>query len=197
MKIFYSLFSTFWLITLCNNAYCQNVPNYAPGETMSLTELANYRQSIWDSLPAAVGWVNDFEGIFSKDEEDTLESLLEHFEKKTTIEIAVVTVDTNMVTKENLGPIADRLLRVWGIGKITKSNGIVIVISKGYREIKISTDFGIDKYINEYDKYELIKKSFVPLYQKKKYYEGTLNGLNAMLAKLSKKSSKSDSESVD
>ena len=128
MKIFF----TFFIFTLlsCFSTSAQNVPNYIPYRTMTPHELLTYRHSVWDTLPAAVGWVNDFEGLYDRNQEDSIETILEHFERKTTIEIAIVTVDSNMVARDKFDEFAYRLLKIWGIGTIDKSNGIVICICK-------------------------------------------------------------------
>ena len=188
MKIFF----TFFIFTFffCLNTSGQRVPNYIPYRMMTPHELRIYRESIWDTLPAAVGWVNDFEGLYDRNQEDSIETILEHFERKTTIEIAIVTVDSNMVSRDKFDEFAYRLLKIWGIGKIDKSNGIVICICKDYRKLFISSDFGIDKYIDENDKSRIISKYIVPSFQKNNYFSGTLNGLNAILDKINKKWSK-------
>lgn len=184
MKLLYFLFSVIAFFSTGSEAWCQNVPDFNPGTVMSRTELQAYRQSIWDTLPAAVGWVNDFEGIFKPVEGDSLESLIAHFEKKTSIEIAILSVDTNMVAQGRFSDFTDRVLKVWGIGKKLKRNGIVICISRGYQEMEIVTGAGIESYMSEPEKFEIIKKVFIPLYKKNKYYEGTLAGLEAILQKI-------------
>lgn len=188
MKIIFTFFISLFFFSLYASG--QPVPNYIPYRTMTPNELHAYRQSIWDTLPAAVGWVNDFEGLYDRTQEDSIERILEHFERKTTIEIAIVTVDSNMVAKDKFDEFTYRLLKIWGIGKISKSNGIVICICKDYRKLFISCDFGIDNYMNEYDKYKIINKYMVPSFQKNNYFLGTLNGLNAILDKIDKKWSK-------
>jgi len=152
---------------------------------MTEIELSNYRQSIWDNLPAAVGWVNDFGELFKNEEENALESLIEHFEKKTGIEIMLVTVDTNMVARDKLKDFSERLLTMWGIGKIRRKNGIVICICKGYEAIEISSGFGIDKFMNHDQKLQILQTSFIPYYQKNSFYEGTLTGLKTLISQLS------------
>jgi len=184
MKIFFALLVTLFFYS--PEIYGQDVPNYTLYQPMTPAQLQEYRQSIWDTLPAAVGWVNDFEGLFNDEEEKNLEKIVEHFEKKTTIEVAIITVDSNMVALDKFDDFAYRVLKKWGIGKISKSNGIVICISKDYRRLFVCTDFGIDRYMNSYDKYKIIKKWFLPSFEKNKYYDGTLNGLNALLEKIMK-----------
>lgn len=188
-KTYFFVFLLSATIICCQSASGQLVANNEPSKLipMTSTELLNYRQFIWDSLPGAVGWVNDFGGLLKNDEENHLESIIAHFEKKTTIEIMIVTIDTNMVSKEKFKDFSDRLLKIWGIGKASKRNGIVITICSGYHETQISTDFGIDKYMSELRKAQILKKSFIPYFEKNLFYTGTLNGLNTLIKELSKK----------
>lgn len=185
MKIFFTLI--FLMFLFQPGATAQYVPNYNPYRTMTPSELSAYRQSIWDTLPMAVGWVNDFEGLYDRTQEDSLERILQHFEKKTSIEIAVVTVDSNMVAEDQFKDFAYRLLKIWGIGKITKSNGMIICICKDYKSIYLCTDFGLDVYITDYDKYRIVNKSVVPYFKKNDYFDGTLVGLNSVLDRINRK----------
>jgi len=185
MKIFFTC--SFFLFLFVLDGEAQYVPNYNPYRTMTPSELSTYRQSIWDTLPGAVGWVNDFEGLYTEAEEDSLESILQHFEKSTSIEIAIVTVDSNMVAADQFNEFTYRLLKIWGIGKISKSNGMVICICKDYKTIYISSDFGLDIYITDYDKYKIVNKNVLPYFKKNNYFNGTLMGLNAILEKINKK----------
>ncbi len=187
MKLVFTILSILFLCVHSNNSVCQSIPNFNPNEVMSSDELAQYRQSIWDSLPAAVGWVNDFEGIFSASQGDTLESMIAHFEKASSIEIAIVTVDTNMVAREKFTAFTERLLKVWGIGKKLKRNGIVILVSSGYKQIEIITDAGIDPFMTEPQKIAIIKKVFVPEYKRDHYFEGTYLGLKTILTTMAQR----------
>jgi len=190
MRIFFTFLFILFFFDVSVTA--QRVPNYNPYRTMTPSELQVYRQSIWDTLPAAIGWVNDFEGLYDKEQEDSLESIIQHFEKKTTIEIAIVSVDSNMVALDKFNEFAYRLLKIWGIGKIAKSNGMVICICKDYKTIYISSDFGLDNYLDGYDKYKIITKSVIPYFKKNNYFMGTISGLNAILNKIDKKWSRNN-----
>src|SRR5688572_9471335 len=76
------------VITSCDTGTGKNKP--APRD--STVTQANLN----DTLPQTTGYVNDFEGIFTAGEKRTLDSLIGDFERKTTIQVAVITVDTNM-----------------------------------------------------------------------------------------------------
>jgi uncharacterized protein len=154
---------------------------------MNKTQLAKYRKFIWDSIPMAVGWVNDFESLFSFEEENKLQRIIEEFEKKTTVEIMVVTIDTNMVAREDFNNFSYRLLRIWGIGKRLKENGIIICISSGYQMIKVTCDFGIESMMNESTVLHTVGKYFIPSYKRNRYFEGTYKGVSALIAQLNKR----------
>lgn len=150
----------------------------------SAAEVEAYRNSIWETLPNPDGWTNDFEGIFSTTEEANLSDLISRLESRTSIEIAIVTVDSNMVRLDKFDEFADHLLNTWGVGKKEKENGILICISSQYRKIAISRGPGTDKFLTDAIIKYLITKSFVPLYKKHNYYGGTLNGLIALINRL-------------
>lgn len=187
-KIFTSML--FLLIVLfCPHVKGQTFPSdhsskLAAIRPMNAIELSDYRRTIWENLPAAVGWVNDFAGIFTADNETSLEALIAHFEQKTSIEIMIVTVDTNMIAEPNFKYFSNRLLHLWGIGKIRYKNGIVILICRGYQQIEVTCDVGIDKLMTETQKAQIIKKYIIPYYQEGNFYEGTLAGLKAFISQL-------------
>ncbi len=190
MKIFSTLL--FLILFYSAGTQAQEVPNYLPYDVMSPKQLQVYRQNLWDTLPAAIGWVNDYENLFSPEEKHTLEKTLEHFEKETSIEICIVTLDSNMVAEDKFSEFSYRLMKIWGIGKISKSNGMVICISKDYKRLCVTTDFGIDKFITQNDKNKMINRDFVPYFSKNDYYDGTANGLNAILSKINRKWNRND-----
>ena len=97
-----------------------------------------------------------------------------------------------MVALDKFNEFAYRLLKIWGIGKITKSNGMVICICKDFKTIYISSDFGLDTYLDANDKYKIITKSVIPYFKKNNYFMGTISGLNAILNKIDRKWSKNN-----
>ena len=183
MKIFFTLF---FLLVCQFSSSAQAIPNYFEYSSMSPQQLRIYRQNLWDTLPAAIGWVNDFGDLFTEEQERELEKTLAHFEKSTSVEIAIVTLDSNMVASDKFNDYSYRLMKIWGIGKISKSNGMLICICKDYKKICVTTDFGIDRFISETEKNKMIKKDFIPYFTKNDYYDGTSFGLNALVSKISK-----------
>ena len=183
MKI---IFTILLLLEITIHAGAQNTTDSIPVPVMNATQLEAYRQYIWDSVPAAVGWVNDYGLLFEKEQEDLLERTFAKFEKETSIEIMVVTIDSFMIDKIQFDEFSYRLLRLWGIGKINKSNGMVICISRDYKKVHISSDFGIDKFMNKYEQQKIINKYFIPWYTQDRFYTGTFEGIKAIQEKINK-----------
>ena len=133
--------------------------------------------SYWDSLPNPVGWVNDFEGLFTNEQEHHLDSIIEDFKRQTEIEIAIVTIDSSATSKEKFDSLTLYMANRWGVGEAGKDNGILIGISKGHRKIRIQNGFGIERLITEEETKQVIDNYFMPEFKAGNYFRGTLNGL--------------------
>lgn len=137
-----------------------------------------------DTVPRPIGYVNDFEHLFTADETGFLDSIIGHFERKTAIQIALVTIDTTMTSREDFDNFVLRIGKVWAVGQKEKRNGIVIGISRGYRKMRIEKDYGIEKLLNNNDTKMIIDTAFIPPFRKSKYFDGTLNGLQTLIRRL-------------
>ena len=70
---------------------------------------------------------------------------------------------------------------------MTCINGIVICISLGYKTIRIGTGTGIVDYLSEKETAQIIQKNIIPEFKKQKYFQGTVNGIYAIIETLDKK----------
>lgn len=139
-----------------------------------------------DSLPKPLGWINDFENLFSGSQEKVLDSIIKDFEKKTTVEIAIVTLDSNMVDYSDFNDFIVEIHNHWGIGKKYKNNGVVIGISAAYRRIRISNGYGIERILTDVETKSIIDNYILPHFKNGDYFGGTLSGLNSLIGKLNK-----------
>lgn len=170
---------TICILTVTSTPSCQ--VNKQQDKTTSADMGQSFRQIFWDSLPKPVGFVNDFENIYSDKEEKLLDSLIREFENRTTIQIAVITFDTNMTTADSLDALTLRFANDWGVGQKDKNNGVTIGISSGYRRMRIQNGYGIEKILTDNDTKQIIDTAFIPSFRDAKYFEGTFNGLDALM----------------
>ena len=124
------------------------------------------------SYPSFSGYVNDFAGLYSSQFKSNLESKLSDFEKSTGSEIAVVTVKSLEGT--DIETYAVELFEKWKIGKKSKDNGLLFLISKDDRKIRIEVGYGLEQYITDGRAGEIIRNQISPEFKKDNYEGGTL-----------------------
>ena len=109
------------------------------------------------------------------------------FEKETTTQISIVTLDTIYTSKEKFDDLALHIANTWGVGQKDKNNGVTICISKGYRKIRICNGYGIEKVLSDEETKEIMDKYFITKFKQKEYFQSTLNGLLALVDTLRQK----------
>ncbi len=127
--------------------------------------------------------VYDFGGILQNSLELNQELLA--YEKQTTVEIAIVTVE-NIPTDYTIESYALGILETWGVGKKSEDNGIVVLINKesspGSR-LRIETGYGIEGYIPDAKAGRILDRA-LPSYTSGNYSEAAriiLDGLKDAL----------------
>lgn len=175
-----------FFLFLVYNLNAQNT-DLVEKDSLKKKSIELFRKIYWNRLPKPVSWTNDYENLFSDVEQTKLDSIISKFEKETTIEISIVTIDTIKTSKEKFEDLTLHFAQTWKIGKAEKENGILIGISKGYRRIRIQNGYGIEKIITDEETKKIIEKSFLPDFKKGEYYKGTLNGLLEIIRVLKSK----------
>lgn len=130
-------------------------------------------------FPRAVGYVNDFAGVIEENYKININNLIENFEKETTNEIAVVTVES----AEPLDPTnyAVKLFEKWGIGKKEKDNGVLILLAMKERKVKIEVGYGLEGVLTDGRCGEILDKYVLPYFKEKKWGEGLYSGCQAII----------------
>ncbi len=135
-------------------------------------------------LPPAKGFVNDFVQLFTHDEIRILDSLVSAFERTTTVEISVATISSTMVKEEDFEDYSLIMMRTWNVGKNNKNNGILIAISPDLRRMRIQNGYGIENVLPDAKTKNIIDNSFIPKFKEEKYFEGTRDGIIAIINEL-------------
>jgi uncharacterized protein len=149
-----------------------------------LAVLLIFEKSFAQKIPAPKGRVNDFEHLLTSREEQTLDSLLALFEKQTTNQLALVTLDSNYTSATAFDDFIISLHNAWGVGLKGKNNGIVVGISAQLRSIRISNGQGILARLSDAETLQIIDQIMIPEFKKGAFFTGIRNGLMAIIAKL-------------
>ena len=127
--------------------------------------------------------VNDFAGMFTRDEVNSLENKLVDFSNRTSTQIVLVTV--NDLHGEDKAMFATEIGHEWGVGSAEFDNGIVLLIkpktpsSKG--EVYIATGYGLESVIPDAIAKRIVEHEIIPSFKAGNYYEGVNNALNTMM----------------
>lgn len=121
-------------------------------------------------LPAKPALVNDLGDMLTPDEELLLETKLLNYEKSSSNEIAIVTVES--LGGMEISDFAVELGRKWDIGKASKKNGVLILASKTDRKINISPAYGLQGVLPDVVCSRIIREQLVPQFKEGKIFAG-------------------------
>jgi uncharacterized protein len=172
----------FVFLLLCATG-CGQVKNNDSKSRQDEVSIAELNQQI----PATRGWINDFANILADDEIKKLDSIVSNYEKKSTVEISVVTLDSTYTTGDNFDNYSLVLALKWGVGKKEKNNGILIAMSPDLRRIRIRNGFGIENIVSNAETQQIIDEISLPQFRNGLFYEGLKLTILELIKKLEEK----------
>ncbi len=126
------------------------------------------------------GFVNDFAELMSPEVSRNLATEVENFKKETQHEIAVVTVPD--MRGDYIENFAEKLFREWGIGMKGLDNGVLLLISKQERQVRIEVGYGLEGILTDTQAMRVLHNFGKP-YLKDDNYD---QGIPAMVAEIEK-----------
>lgn len=130
----------------------------------------------------AIDVVQDYSQLFSAEEKQTLSEKIINYEKKTTNQICVYTIDS-LPQNTNSLYYATNLAMELGVGTKDKNNGLLLLISKYDRKIAIATGTETEKTITDLIANEIITTTIVPKFKENLYFKGVSNSLDSIIKK--------------
>ena len=133
-------------------------------------------------LPKLKRKVNDYENIFTVEQLEKLTLMIREFEKETTNQIAIVSI--NSIGKySDFDQFAIDLSNYNGVGQKEKDNGLTIVFSKNLKKIRISTGLGTEKILTDEICKKVIDQTIIPEFKNGEYYNGIEKGIAELIKK--------------
>ena len=123
--------------------------------------------------------VNDFAHVLSQDQIDALERKLVAYDDSTSIQIAIITVQTtgDYVIED----YARKILRKWGVGNKKTNNGIVLLAAIKDRKVRIETGNGMEGAIPDITAQQIIETEITPNFRTENYYRGFDDAADAII----------------
>lgn len=125
-------------------------------------------------------YVNDETGTLKPDEINLLSLKLRKFYDSTSTQVVVLLLSS--LNDEPVENVANAIFRYNGIGGKGKDNGVLLIISKGERKIRLEIGYGLEGVLTDAMSKQIISREITPELKKGNYYKGIDNALNAIIA---------------
>ena len=128
--------------------------------------------------------VNDFAGMLSRQDANTLENKLVAFDDSTSTQIAIITV--NDLSGYEIKDYTQRLAEKWGIGQQGTNNGIIILVKPNTAtargEVAIQPGYGLEGAIPDIICGQIIDYEIIPAFKRGEIYEGLDKAVDILMA---------------
>lgn len=133
-------------------------------------------------FPKLTGRVADQADMLSSETEQRITALSAAHEKAGGNQVVVATfADLQGYTIEEFGY---QLGRHWGIGQQGKDNGVVLLIAKAERKVRIEVGYGLEGELTDAVSSNIINSVITPAFKRAQFDQGTLAATRAIIAAL-------------
>ena len=120
----------------------------------------------------------DTTGTLTQDQKNILAESIAASRAKSSNEIAILIIPT--LDNDSLEDYSIRVARDWGIGTKDKNNGVLLLIAKDDRKIRIEVGYGLEGALTDARSSQIIRNVIAPEFRNEKYFEGISAGLNSI-----------------
>jgi uncharacterized protein len=134
-----------------------------------------------EDFPAVKGFVNDFAGVLSPEQRQSLEQTLGAFRTQSSNEIAVA-IFAQLPENTTVQEYTVALARSWGIGTAQNQNGILIALFIAEKQTRIEVGYGLEGAIPDALASRIYQEQMRPAFGQGGYYQGLSSGISALMA---------------
>lgn len=125
------------------------------------------------------GHVNDLANMLTQAEQQRLETKLRNYRDTTTTVIAIATL--NSLQGYPIEETATRLFNEWKIWEGDKDNGVLILIAKQERKMRIEVGYGLEGAIPDVMAGRIVREILTPNFKQRQFYSGLDNATSAII----------------
>ncbi|MEZ5812590.1 MAG: YgcG family protein [Rhizobiaceae bacterium] len=134
------------------------------------------------SLPALTGRVVDNAGLIDPATRSAIEAKLKAHEEKSSDQVVVATIPG--LEGEVLEDYANRLFRAWGLGQAQQNNGVLLLVARDDRKIRIEVGYGLEGTLTDLHSKLIIDNTIVPAFRAGNFAGGISAGVDDILTVL-------------
>jgi uncharacterized protein len=150
------------------------------GLCMLLLSIACNLQAQPIAVPALKSRVTDLTQSLSRDQLKQLEAKLARFEQEKGSQIAVLMLPTTQ--PEDIAQFSIRVTDAWQLGRGKPDDGVLIVVAKNDRKMRIEVGYGLEGAIPDLIAKRIINEIMAPSFRQDDYYAGLDKALDQLMA---------------
>lgn len=129
-------------------------------------------------VPELSGHVNDQADLISSGVELKIENYLREFERSDSTQVAVLTIPS--LEGEALDEYSLRVAETWALGQKGKDNGVLLLVAKADRKIKIEVGYGLEGNLTDLMAGRIVDNEITPYFRQGNFEGGIIAGINAI-----------------
>src|SRR4030067_3578127 len=126
-------------------------------------------------VPELKGYVNDYAGMISSSVRSKIEEDLRAFEQSDSTQIVILTIPT--LKGENIEEFGIKVGEAWKIGHQGKDNGVLFIVSKEERKIRIEVGRGLEGKLTDLMAGRIIDQAIKPRFKQGDFGGGFITGV--------------------
>ncbi len=123
------------------------------------------------------GYVSDLGEMLDSD--TALEDQLAELNRETSVEFAVVTIDS-LPPNHTIETFATELFTEWGIGNAERDTGLLLLISRNDRKFRLETGYGLEGAIPDLLAKQIAEAKLIPAFKANDYDRGVSTTIAAV-----------------
>ncbi|MBK5550909.1 TPM domain-containing protein [Pseudomonas sp. TH03] len=190
-RVLQSTLLSLWLVSSCAVMAQQQAPTPTDGlalrqaQPVSQVEpkpVAATAEPLESLFPQLTGRVVDTAQLLTPSAVLYLQQMLERLEQSTSDQVVVVTVPS--LGGYSIEEFGVQLVRHWGIGQKDKNNGVLLLVARDERKVRIEVGSGLEGQINKMWAGYIINESIVPYFKDDLYSSGIIAGTTSIVRML-------------
>ena len=130
-------------------------------------------------VPRLQGYVNDYAGMISPSARSKIEQGLRAFEQSDSTQIVILTIPS--LEGENIEEFGIKVGETWKIGQQVKDNGILFIVSKQERKIRIEVGRGLEGKLTDLMSGRIIDRVIKPRFSAGDFDGGFIAGVSSVI----------------
>ncbi|MBI4804615.1 MAG: TPM domain-containing protein [Desulfovibrio sp.] len=130
-------------------------------------------------VPALISHVNDYADFISPQVRQELEEALKALETNDSTQVVVLTVPD--LQGHPLEDFSIKVAQTWGLGRQGKDNGVLVVLAKAERKVRIEVGRGLEGVLTDALAGRIIDQEMIPRFKNQDFDGGVLAGVKAIV----------------